>query len=92
MKNIVNISDFRANIAEYIDKVKYKKDVFILMKGKEVVAKVTPYNGPLEQAASKVSPLLELAGLWSDEETEKVRQALKRLDEADKQKELTRMK
>jgi antitoxin (DNA-binding transcriptional repressor) of toxin-antitoxin stability system len=90
MKNVVNVSDFRKNIAEYIDNIKYKKDVLILVKGKEVVAKVVPFNGPVERAASETSPLLQLAGLWSDEETEKVRQALKRLDEADKLKELSR--
>lgn len=38
--NIVSVSDFRSNISQYLNRINYNDDVFLIKKGTLVVAQV----------------------------------------------------
>lgn len=77
MKTTVSITDFRNNIGTYIDHIVYKGDSILITKGNKIVAKVVTYNNPTQ--TSKTSPLLQLAGLWSDEDARIIEDAQKKI-------------
>lgn len=66
MNNIVNISDFRNNISDYINRVIYNKDSFLLKKGKSIVAKVVVYQE--KKAYLNEDKIKKYAGILNDAE------------------------
>ena len=66
MNNIVNISDFRNNISDYINRVIYNKDSFLLKKGKSIVAKVVVYQEKKEYLNE--DKIKKYAGILNDAE------------------------
>ncbi len=82
MITIVPISEFRKNIGIYIEKILYKKEAYLLTKGKRIVAKVVAFDA--ENKAREPSPLLKLAGIWRGENVEQFKRDLKQMDEASK--------
>lgn len=66
MNNIVNISDFRNNISDYINRVIYNKDSFLLKKGKSIVAKVVVYQEKKEYLNEDL--IKKYAGILNDTE------------------------
>ena len=77
MNNIVKISDFRNNISDYINRVIYNKDSFLLKKGKSIVARVIFYKEQKE--AITEDKIKKFAGIWSDKEANIVRKYAKKL-------------
>jgi len=71
MNNIINISDFRNNISDYINRVIYNKDSFLLKKGKSIVAKVVVYKEQEELLTE--DKIKKYAGILSDVEAKKIR-------------------
>ncbi len=77
MNNIVNISEFRNNISDYINRVIYNKDSFLLKKGKSIVARVVFYKEQKELLTE--DKIKKYAGIWSDKEANKIRKYAKKL-------------
>ena len=77
MNNIVNISDFRNNISDYINRVIYNKDSFLLKKGKSIVAKVVVYKEQKELLIE--DKIKKYAGIWSDKEANLIRKYARKL-------------
>lgn len=77
MNNIVKVSDFRNNISDYINRVIYNKDSFLLKKGKSIVAKVVFYKGQKETLTE--DKIKKYAGIWSDKEANIIRKYAKKL-------------
>lgn len=77
MNNIVNISEFRNNISDYINRVIYNKDSFLLKKGKSIVAKVIFYKEQKELLTE--DKIKKYAGIWSDKEANMIRKYAKKL-------------
>ena len=77
MNNIVNISDFRNNISDYINRVIYNKDSFLLKKGKSIVARVVFYKEQKELLTE--DKIKKYAGIWSDKEANVIRKYAKKL-------------
>jgi len=76
MNNIINISDFRNNISDYINRVIYNKDSFLLKKGKSIVAKVVVYKEQEELLTE--DKIKKYAGILSDVEAKKIRKHMKK--------------
>lgn len=77
MNNIVNVSDFRNNISDYINRVIYNKDSFLLKKGKSIVARVVFYKEQKESLTE--DKIKKYAGIWSDKDANMVRKYAKKL-------------
>ena len=77
MNNIVNISDFRNNISDYINRVIYNKDSFLLKKGKSIVARVAFYKEQKEYLTE--DKIKKYAGIWSDKEANLIRKYARKL-------------
>lgn len=77
--NIINISAFRNNISDYINRLIYKNESILLKKGKSIVAKITPYD-ETNKTGKNSKGLLELSGLWKDIDTEEIKKELKKID------------
>ena len=71
MNNIISISDFRNNISDYINRVTYKKESFLLKKGKSIVAKVITYDKNKKQIKNK--SVSRFAGILNDSEAEEIK-------------------
>ena len=71
MNNIISISDFRNNISDYINRVTYKKESFLLKKGKSIVAKVITYDKNKKQI--KNTSVSRFAGILNDSEAEEIK-------------------
>ena len=76
MNNIVNISDFRNNISDYINRVRYNKDSFLLKKGKSIVAKVVVYKEQKELLTE--DKIKKYAGILSDAEAKNMKKYMKK--------------
>ncbi len=76
MNNIVNISDFRNNISDYINRVIYNKDSFLLKKGKSIVAKVVVYKEKKELLME--DKIKKYAGILSDAEAKNIKKHMKK--------------
>jgi len=76
MNNIVNISDFRNNISDYINRVIYNKDSFLLKKGKSIVAKIVVYKEQKELLTE--DKIKKYAGILSDAETKTIKKHMKK--------------
>ena len=76
MNNIVNISDFRNNISDYINRVIYNKDSFLLKKGKSIVAKVIVYKENKEYLTE--DKIKKYAGILSDVEAKNMKKHMKK--------------
>jgi antitoxin (DNA-binding transcriptional repressor) of toxin-antitoxin stability system len=63
MTNIINISDFRNNISDYINRVIYNKEYFLLKRGKKIVTKVVNYQKSKESKKEKKSLDLLIFGI-----------------------------
>jgi len=75
MNNIVNISEFRNNISDYINRVIYNKDSFLLKKGKSIVAKVLIYKEEKENISK--DRIKKFAGILNDVEAKNMRRYMK---------------
>lgn len=91
MKNAVNVSEFRNNIATYIDKIIYHDASYLIKKGNKVVARIIPHQ-EAEHFRKKIrkqslkDALMNLAGAWSEEDVEgfeKDRQKIKEISKKD---------
>lgn len=76
MNNIVNISEFRNNISDYINRVRYKKDSFLLKKGKSIVAKVVFYKEQKELLTE--DKIKKYAGILSDIEAKNMKKHMRK--------------
>jgi len=76
MNNIVNISEFRNNISDYINRVIYNKDSFLLKKGKSIVAKVVVYKEKKELLME--DKIKKYAGILSDAEAKNIKKHMKK--------------
>ena len=76
MNNIVSISDFRNNISDYINRVVYNKDSFLLKKGKSIVAKVIVYKEKKELLTE--DKIKKYAGILSDVEAKNIKNHMKK--------------
>lgn len=77
MNNIVKISDFRNNISDYINRVIYNKDSFLLKKGKSIVARVVFYKEQKELLTE--DKIKKYAGILSDAEAKNMKKQMKKL-------------
>lgn len=77
MNNIINISEFRNNISDYINRVIYNKDSFLLKKGKSIVARIVFYKEQKELLTE--DKIKKYAGIWSDKEANSIRKYAKKL-------------
>ena len=75
--NTVNVSEFRNNIADYINRVIYKNESFLIKKGKSIVAKVSVYKEKKEYVTE--DKIKKYAGIWSDKEANMVRKYARKL-------------
>ncbi|MEK7633777.1 MAG: hypothetical protein AAB437_02955 [Patescibacteria group bacterium] len=76
MNNIVNVSDFRNNISDYINRVRYNKDSFLLKKGKSIVARVVFYKEQKEYLTE--DKIKKYTGILSDVEAKNMRKYMKK--------------
>jgi len=76
MNNIVNISEFRNNISDYINRVIYNKDTFLLKKGKSIVAKVLIYREEKENISK--DKIKKFAGILNDVEAKNLKKQMKK--------------
>ena len=76
MNNIVNISEFRNNISDYINRVIYNKDSFLLKKGKSIVTKVVFYKEKKESLTE--DKIKKYTGILTDVEAKNMRKYMKR--------------
>ncbi|MEK7495665.1 MAG: hypothetical protein AAB603_03685 [Patescibacteria group bacterium] len=76
MNNVVNISDFRNNISDYINRVIYNKDSFLLKKGKSIVARVVFYKEQEESLTE--DKIKKYAGILSDVEAKNMKKHMKK--------------
>lgn len=76
MNNIVNISEFRNNISDYINRVIYNKDSFLLKKGKTIVAKVVVYKEKKESLTE--DKIKKYTGILSDVEAKNMKKYMKK--------------
>lgn len=76
MNNIVNVSDFRNNISDYINRVIYNKDSFLLKKGKSIVARVVFYKEQKELLTE--DKIKKYAGILSDSEAKNMKKHMKK--------------
>ncbi|NCO89020.1 hypothetical protein AUK04_02430 [Candidatus Roizmanbacteria bacterium CG2_30_33_16] len=76
MNNIVNISEFRNNISDYINRVIYNKDTFLLKKGKSIVAKVLIYREEKENISK--DRIKKFAGILNDVEAKNLKKQMKK--------------
>lgn len=77
MNNIINISEFRNNISDYINRVIYNKDSFLLKKGKTIVAKVVIYEEKQKNIGE--DKIKKFAGIWSKRDGNMIKQYAKKL-------------
>jgi len=77
MNNIVNVSDFRNHISDYINRIIYKNDSFLLKKGKTVVVKVTAYNRKEKAVNDKKAK--SFVGIWDNKDGEIIKKYARRL-------------
>ena len=76
MNTIVNISDFRNNISDYINRVIYNKDSFLLKKGKSIVAKVVVYKEQKELLTE--DKIKKYVGILSDGEAKNMKKHMRK--------------
>ena len=76
MNNIINISEFRNNISDYINRVIYNRDSFLLKKGKSIVAKVVFYKGQEESLTRE--KIKKYAGILNDSEAKNMKKHMKK--------------
>lgn len=76
MNNIVKISDFRNNISDYINRVIYNKDSFLLKKGKSIVARVVFYKEQKESLTE--DKIKKYAGILSDAEAKNMKKQMRK--------------
>jgi antitoxin (DNA-binding transcriptional repressor) of toxin-antitoxin stability system len=88
MSAIINITDFRNNIATYIDKIIYHRETYLLKKGKAIVARITAYSDDKTDQPRLSATLRELAGLWADIDRRKLKRVFEAIDQQDSQKGL----
>ena len=76
MNNIVKISDFRNNISDYINRVIYNKDSFLLKKGKSIVARIVFYKEQKEYLTE--NKIKKYVGILSDTEAKNMKKHMKK--------------
>jgi|GEM_PF-3517068 len=76
MNNIINISDFRNNISDYLNRVVYKKDSFLLKRGKTIIAKVSVYEKQKE--ALTEDRIRKYTGILSDTEAKNMKKYMRK--------------
>ncbi|PJC30479.1 hypothetical protein CO051_05495 [Candidatus Roizmanbacteria bacterium CG_4_9_14_0_2_um_filter_39_13] len=76
MNNIISISDFRNNISDYINRVTYNKDSFLLKRGKSIVAKIVVYQEKKEYLAE--DKIKKYAGILNDMEAKDIKNHMRK--------------
>lgn len=76
MNNIVNISDFRNNISDYINRIVYKNESFLIKKGKSIVAKIDSYKK--SDSASWDEKIKKFAGILTDNEAKEIKKHMRK--------------
>ena len=76
MNNVVNISDFRNNISDYINRIIYKNESFLIKKGRSIVAKIILYNEKKEILSKE--KIKRYAGILNDKEAEEIKKNMKK--------------
>ncbi|MBF0548667.1 MAG: antitoxin [Candidatus Riflebacteria bacterium] len=63
MKTSLSVTDTARNFSDIINRVTYKGECFILLKGKKAVAKITPIKGgrPLSELSEVLAKLPSLS-------------------------------
>jgi len=65
MNNIVNVSDFRNNISDYINRIIYKNESFLIKKGKSILIKIALYDKNKNLRKEK---LAKFSGIWDNKD------------------------
>jgi len=73
--NVIAVSDFRNNLSDYLNRVVYSGEDIYIKKGKSVVAKISK----TKRTAKKLS-ILDLAGVISENEADKLNAYIESLD------------
>lgn len=73
--NIVAVSDFRNNLSDYLNRVIYSDEEIYIKKGKSVVAKISK-----AKSKTKKPSILDLAGVISENEADKLNAYIESLD------------
>lgn len=76
MTNLINVSDFRNNISDYLNRVFYHNESFLLKKGKRIIAKVTVYDQKEEVLIE--NKIKKYTGILNDSEAKKVKKQMKK--------------
>jgi hypothetical protein len=86
MPNIINITDFRNNIGTYIDKIIYQHEIYLLKKGRSIVAKVAAYSEESDAPDNLPTILGEMSGLWADVDRSQIHSVFAAIDKEDGKK------
>ncbi|KKU57233.1 MAG: hypothetical protein UX80_C0022G0013 [Candidatus Amesbacteria bacterium GW2011_GWA2_47_11b] len=73
--NVIAVSDFRNNLSDYLNRVVYSGEDIYIKKGKSVVAKISK-----TKRTDKKLSLLDLAGVISEDEADKLNAYIESLD------------
>lgn len=73
--NVIAVSDFRNNFSDYLNRVVYSGEDIYIKKGKSVVAKISK-----TKKADKKLSILDLAGVISENEADKLNAYIESLD------------
>jgi len=76
MNNVVNISDFRNNISDYINRIIYKNESFLIKRGASVVVKVIAYKNDRKAIKDKIK---KFAGIWSEKDATTIKEYAKKM-------------
>ena len=75
--NIINVSEFRNNISEYLNRLVYKNEAFLLKRGKKIIAKVDAYKD--KNDLSMDEKIKKFAGIWNDNDATTIRKYARKL-------------
>jgi len=74
--NVIPVTELRNNISIYINKVVYTGEDIFIKKGKNIVAKIVSVK-------TSPSTILDLAGLLTETEGEKIKKELRKIKKKD---------
>lgn len=75
--NTVNVSEFRNNIADFINRIIYKNESFFIKKGNVLVAKVCAIDNK-GALLKKKNPPIKFSGILNDEEAGEIKKNMKK--------------
>ncbi len=88
MKNIVTVKETRANLAEILDRVEYKKEEFVITKYGQVTAIIVPPrpSQKKEGTKSKLEALRKLRDHFTKEDVKELEKNIRKYKASQKKK------